>query len=92
MGNKTREDLKDHTSDFFRPGGQAYIPSSTASVPLLSLWNHLCIYFFLPLERKTVAFAYGCTTSGICMALYLGIELSSWSQVSIILKQEALYM
>ena len=83
MGNKTREDLKDHTSDFFRPMGKAYIPSSTASVPLLSLLNHLFIYFFLPLERKTVAFAFGCTTSCICMALYLGIELSSWSQVSI---------
>ena len=92
MGNKTREDLKDHTSDFFRPMGKAYIPSSTASVPLLSLLNHLFIYFFLPLERKTVAFAFGCTTSCICMALNLGIELSSWSQVSIILKDEALYM
>ena len=82
MGNKTREELKGHTSNFFRPMGKAYIPSSTASVPLLSLFNHLFIYFFLPLERKTVAFAFGCTTSCICMALNLGIELSSWSQVS----------
>ena len=82
MGNRTREELKGHTSNFFRPMGKAYIPSSTASVPLLSLFNHLFIYFFLPLERKTVAFAFGCTTSCICMALNLGIELSSWSQVS----------
>ena len=85
--NKT-EELINKTSSFFSTNLQDSSPTSTAITPVFSLWNHLAIYFFLPLEQKRVAFVFGCFTSFICMALYLGIELSSWSQVSI-LKNES---
>ena len=66
---------------FFSRASQDYQPSSTASVPLFSLYNHMVIYFFLPIARKSVALVFGLATSCVCLALYISIEVSAWSQV-----------
>ena len=67
-------------ADYFTPfddEGVGPYPSRalTAKVPVQSLYNHLVIYLFLPIPRKDVAVAFGLTTSFICMALFLIIEL-----------------
>ena len=66
---------------FFSRASQDYQPSSTASVPLFSLYNHMVIYFFLPIARKSVALVFGLATSCVCLSLYISIEVSAWSQV-----------
>lgn len=48
-----------------------------SSVPVMSLYNHLVIYFFLPIAKKRVAFLYGCLSSTVCLSLFLGIETSA---------------
>lgn len=70
---KAAADATKPTSAFVKGGG--YVPFISA-VPLLSLYNHLVIYLFLPIARKDVALALGSTASLVCMSLFLGIELS----------------
>ena len=47
---------------------------ASAKVPVLSLYNHLIIYLFLPIPKKGVAliFGFGCTL--VCMVLYAVFE------------------
>lgn len=47
-----------------------------SKTPLLSLYNHLVIYLFLPISRKDVTVAFGVLTSLVCVFLFLGIEIS----------------
>ena len=46
------------------------------AVPVLSLYNHLVIYLFLPIAKKSVAFIFGAVCSLICMILFVSVELS----------------
>ena len=48
----------------------------TTAVPVLSLYNHLVIYLFLPIAKKSVAFIFGAVCSLICMILFESVELS----------------
>ena len=48
----------------------------TTAVPVLSLYNHLVIYLFLPIAKKSVAFIFGAVCSLICMILFVSVELS----------------
>lgn len=50
--------------------------SLTAKIPVLSLYNILIIYLFLPIPRKDVTFASGMTVSLICMIEFFAIEFS----------------
>ena len=73
-GTTTTEASATMRSNFLR-NYSGYIPYIT-KVPLLSLYNHLVIYLFLPIAKKSVAVAFGCVTSLICIGLFLGIESS----------------
>ena len=46
------------------------------AVPVLSLYNHLVIYLFLPIAKKSVALVFGAVCSLICMILFVAVELS----------------
>ena len=48
----------------------------TTAVPVLSLYNHLVIYLFLPIAKKSVALVFGAVCSLICMILFVAVELS----------------
>ena len=79
VGLAIDQSLKKQTEDPHK--GQSFLKSEgyenfASTVPLLSLYNHLVIYLFLPIAKKTVALAFGCASSLVCLGLFLGIELS----------------
>ncbi|TRY75805.1 hypothetical protein TCAL_07001 [Tigriopus californicus] len=49
----------------------------TAKIPIISLYNILAIYLFLPIPKKVVALAFGIGVSVICIVLFLSIELAT---------------
>lgn len=49
----------------------------TAKIPIISLYNLLAIYLFLPIPKKAVALAFGIGVSVICIILFLSIELAT---------------
>ena len=61
---------------------QEYVPYAT-SVPILSIYNHLIIYLFLPIHRQLVAVALGSLATLISLSLFVAIEFSH-QEVSII--------
>lgn len=70
---KKQAETKGKVNSFLRSEGYE---NFTSTVPMLSLYNHLVIYLFLPIAKKTVALAFGCASSLVCLGLFLGIELS----------------
>ncbi len=60
-------------------------------VPLLSLYNHLVIYLFLPIAKKTVAVAFGFLTSLVCVGLFLGIELTQVNNLALVSKKQPFF-
>ncbi len=46
----------------------------TTRVPVLSLYNVLVIYLFLPIARREVALAMGLACTLVCMLLFIVIE------------------
>ena len=54
----------------------AFLKSSfKTAVPVLSLYNHLVIYLFLPIAKKSVALVFGLVNSLVCMTLFVAVEL-----------------
>ncbi len=61
-------------------GGGGTVSDNTylkSRVPVLSLYNLMVIYLFLPIPRKDVACMIGIGTSLICIALVMGVELAT---------------
>ena len=50
---------------------QRIVILGTFSVPIISIYNHLVVYFFLPIPKKKIAMALGGTTSLICITLFV---------------------
>ena len=44
------------------------------SVPVMSLYNLMVIYLFLPIPRKDVALAAGLAVSAICLIMYAALS------------------
>ena len=55
---------------------KSYDTGFITAVPVLSLYNHLVIYLFLPIAKKSVALMFGAFCSLICMTLFVATELS----------------
>ena len=71
----------------------AFLKSSfKTAVPVLSLYNHLVIYLFLPIAKKSVALVFGLINSLVCMTLFVAVELSyvSYHLFSVISKDDTL--
>lgn len=62
------------------PAGDIGEGLPTARIPVLSLYNHLVIYIFLPLPRKDVAVLMGLCSSFSCLATCITIDV--WGGVS----------
>ena len=55
------------------------VPKTYVSVPVMSLYNLMVIYLFLPIPRKDVALAAGLAVSAICLAMYAALSAAEVS-------------
>ena len=46
------------------------------SVPVMSLYNLMVIYLFLPIPRKDVALGAGLAVSAICLIMYAALSVA----------------
>ena len=53
------------------------------SVPVMSLYNMMVIYLFLPIPRKDVALGAGLTVSAICLVMYAALSAAKVGQIQI---------
>ena len=51
------------------------------SVPVMSLYNLMVIYLFLPIPRKDVALGAGLTVSAICLVMYAALSAAKVGQM-----------
>ena len=51
-----------------------FFAPSHISVPVMSLYNLMVIYLFLPIPRKDVALAAGLAVSAICLVMYAALS------------------
>ena len=49
---------------------------SHISVPVMSLYNLMVIYLFLPIPRKDVALGAGLAVSAICLIMYAALSVA----------------
>ena len=84
--DSSHNDAHNSTTDNIGPyvlRSYKYVPYVT-SVPILSIFNHLIIYLFLPIHRQLVAVALGILATLISLSLFVAIEFSH-QEVSIII-------
>ncbi len=78
--NQSYENSEQEKQEASKKDSLAFLKSTSTdfktAVPVLSLYNHLVIYLFLPIAKKSVALVFGAVCSLICMILFVAVELS----------------